>query len=49
MRLTSLDSLVSWELIYVSFKTIKLEKHELNHFKEQNINVKSILVTHQQA
>ena len=34
MKLTSLDSLGSCESIYVHFKTIKLEKHELNHFKD---------------
>ena len=34
MKLTSLDSLGSCESIYVHFKTITLEKHELNHFKD---------------
>ena len=35
MNVASLDSLGSWESIYVYFKTIKLEKHELNHFQDK--------------
>ena len=34
MKLTSLDFLASFESIYVHFKTINVEKHELNHFKD---------------
>ena len=34
MNLTSLDSLGTCESIYVHFKTIKLEKHEFNHFND---------------
>ena len=38
LNLVSLDSLGSWESIYVYFKTINLEKHELNNF-EDNRNI----------
>ena len=34
LNLVPLDSLGSWESIYVYFKTINLEKHELNHFED---------------
>ena len=34
LNLVSLDSLGSWESIYVYFKTTNLEKHELNHFED---------------
>ena len=34
MNLTSLDSLGSWESIFVYIKIIKLENRELNHFKD---------------
>ena len=37
MKVTSLDSSVSWESIYVYFKTEKLKKHKLNHYEaDQN-------------
>ena len=39
MKPTSLDSLGSCESIYIHFKTINLEKHELNHFNDNRNTV----------
>ena len=33
MKLTPVDSSGSWESIYVYFKTIKVNMHELNHIE----------------
>ena len=39
MKLTLLDSLDSWELIYVHFNTIQVERYEGNHSEDRR-NIK---------
>ena len=43
LNLVSLDSLGSWESIYVYFKTINLEKHELNHFEDNRNTILELI------
>ena len=44
LNLTSLDSLGSWESIYVYFKTIKLEKLEIYNFRQPQSDLPTLLI-----